>query len=625
MLMRVPARQNRARQKVDRSKAIPAPVEGWDTSAALANMKETAAVQLKNWFPQPGYVEVRRGCRYQAWDIGSSPKTVSAIDTGTDELTSNSHGMADGTLVKVTASTTIPAGLSASNYYYVISSATNTFKLSATSGGTAVDITSAGSGTITVYKVNEPSVETLAVWQGPSSSKMFAGAGGAIWDVTSAAAGTFAYTPGGTSNRWQWCNHTTSGGAYLWMCNGSDAPIHYNGTAWAAPSITGITASNIVQVISHKKRLWFVLTDSTKGAYLATDAIAGAATEFQFGSLFTRGGYLVALATWTRDGGAGVDDYLVAISSKGQCALYKGTDPASADTWSLVGVFDVSPPIGRRCFVKFGGDLLLITLEGVFPLSQLLAVDQSSSRRVAISEKISTTFNAAAQSYASNFGWETVVYPKGTRLLVNVPTSETVSSKQYVMNTLTGAWCEFDSWNANTFVVFGDSLYFGGNDGDVYKADVGSSDVGVPITAVGQTAYTAAGAPNLKLFKMLRPLVTASGSNRPSLGVSLDFVETSSMSAIAAAASAGTSTWDTSVWDTASWGGEDVQISDWINVVGLGTFGSIKFRAQTGVSAGDSGWSVSRWGRSLWGSQGRSDETMRIQGFLLLTEAGEYL
>lgn len=409
------------------------------------------------------------------------------------------------------------------------------------------------------------------------------------------------------------------------MCNGVDAPIHYNGTTWSAPSVTGITSTSIIQVISHKKRLWFVLADSTKGAYLGTDAIAGAATEFQFGSLFTRGGYLMALATWTRDGGAGADDYLVAISSRGQCALYRGTDPASASTWELAGVFDVAPPIGRRCFQKFGGDLLLITLEGVFPLSQLLAVDQSSARRVAISENIATAFNSAAQSYAGNFGWETCVYPKGTRLLVNVPVSENITAKQYVMNTLTGAWCEFDSWNANCFAIFGDSLYYGGNDGGVFKADVGSADIDVPITAVGQTAYTAAGTPNQKLFKMLRPLVSASGTNRPSLGVSIDFVETSAMSAVSASASLGQATWDVSAWDAAYWSGEDIQISDWINVVGLGTFGSIKFRAQTGIGAGSSGWSVSTWGSSLWGSAGRTAETMRIQGFLLLSEPGGFL
>lgn len=203
MLMRVPARQNRARQKVSTSKALPAPVGGWDTSAALANMKETSAVQLKNWFPQPGYVEIRRGCQYQSWDIGSSPKTVSAVNTGTDTLTSNSHGMTDGTLVKITSTTSVPGGLSTSNYYYIKSAAANTFQLSATSGGSAIDITSAGSGTITVYKLDEPSIETLAIWQGPSSSKMFATAGGAVWDVSSTTAASYAYTPGGLSNRWQ--------------------------------------------------------------------------------------------------------------------------------------------------------------------------------------------------------------------------------------------------------------------------------------------------------------------------------------------------------------------------------------------------------------------------------------
>jgi hypothetical protein len=128
------------------------------------------------------------------------------------------------------------------------------------------------------------------------------------------------------------------------------------------------------------------MKDSTKGVYLATDAIAGAATEFQFGSLFTRGGHLLAIASWTRDGGSGSDDYLVAISSRGQLAVYAGTDPASADTWALVGVFDVPQPIGRRCWRRYGGDVLLLTVEGLFPLSSLLSVDESQAKRVAVSE-----------------------------------------------------------------------------------------------------------------------------------------------------------------------------------------------------------------------------------------------
>jgi DNA-binding protein YbaB len=594
-------------------------------------MKETAAVQLKNWFPQPGFVEVRKGCKYHAWDLGSTPKTVSAIDTGTDTFTSNSHGYADGTQVKFHAATTMPAGLSATRVYYIISTATNTFQVSRTAGGAVVDVTTGGSGTITVYKVDEPLVETLALWQGPANSKMFAAAGGAFWDVTTAGAGTFSRTAGGLSNRWQWCNHTTSAGAFLFLVNGSDAPLHYNGTTWTAPSITGITPADIVHVVSHKKRLWFTIKDTTKAAYLGTEAVAGAATEFQFGGLFSRGGYLLACATWTRDGGAGADDLFVALSSRGQAAVYQGTDPSSANTWELVGVFDIPTPVGRRCFTRFGGDLLLITVEGLFPLSQLLAVDQSQVDRVAISDRISNAFNTAAIDYSSNFGWECCVYPKGTRLLVNIPTAEDDTAKQYVMNTLTGAWCEFEGWDAITFAVFNDNLYFSGPEGDVYRADTGRADVDNPISATGQTAYSVLGTAQVKRFSMMRPLITATGSNRPSLGVSLDFVETSAMSALSASSAASDALWDSGVWDTAVWGGADVEISDWVNVVGLGTFGSIKFAASTGVDSGGSLWGVTQWttgsvwGSSLWGSQALESETMRIQGFVILAEVGEYL
>lgn len=588
-------------------------------------MKESRAVQLRNWFPQPGYVEVRRGYRWQSWDIGSSPKTISSIDTGADEFTSNSHGLANATPVKFHASTTLPGGLSATRTYYVINSATNTFQVATTVGGSAVDITTSGSGTITVYSLSDPSVETLLVWQGPSSSKLFAAAGGAIWDVTSAAAATFAYKPGGASDRWQSWMHTTSGGSYLFMVNGSDAPLHYNGTSWTAPSITGITASDAVTGITHKKRIWLVLNNSTKAAYLGTEAVAGSATTFEFGSLFTRGGYLLALATWTRDGGSGSDDYLVAISSRGQVAIYQGTDPASADTWSLVGVFDVPTPIGRRCFARFGADVALITLEGVFPLSQLLAVDQSQARRKAVTESISQAFNTQALSYASNFGWEVCVYPKGTRLIVNVPVSEGERAVQYVMNTLTGAWCEYDGHNANTWAVYNDNLYFGGPDGDVYKADTGSADVDQPITAVGQTAYSAFGSAALKRFSMIKPLIIASGSNRPALGVSIDFTETQTLSTATSAKSTAGAVWDTATWDSSSWGGADVQVSDWSTITALGVFASLKFQAQTGVSSGGSNWGSSFWGRSLWGSQGQSDETMQIQGFVVLHEQGDYL
>lgn len=468
---------------------------------------------------------------------------------------------------------------------------------------------------------DDTSIETLMAWRGPASSKMFAAGGGAIYDVTSNAAASSAVTSL-SEDRWQWVNMTTSGGAYLWICNGTDSCRHYNGSTWAAPSLTGVTSSDVINVNIHKKRLWMVLKDSTKAYYLATDAIAGSATSFELGSNFTRGGHLMAMATWTRDGGSGSDDYAVFISSEGQCAVYSGTDPASADTWSLVGVFDVPPPIGRRCFTRYGADVLLITIQGVFPLSEVLSVDTSQAKRVAITERISAAMTIAASAYRDNFGWEIVVYPKGTRLILNVPTSETATAVQYAMNTLTGAWCEFEGMNANTWIVYDDNLYFGGNDGSVYKADTGSADIDTPITAVGQCAYSAMGSANVKQWKLIKPLITTASANRPAIGVSTDFTETDTLSQPPAAVASGGATWDSARWDVGSWGGAEQNISDWVGVVGIGTFGSIKFRAQTGVSAGGSAWGVSLWGTDLWGSSGTSDETMRVNGFIVMAEVG---
>jgi hypothetical protein len=466
------------------------------------------------------------------------------------------------------------------------------------------------------------SIQTLMAWRGPASSKMFAAGGGAIYDVTSNAAGTSAVT-GLSSNRWQTVNMTTSAGAYLWICNGTDTCRHYNGSTWAAPALTGVTSADVINVNVHKKRLWMVVKDSTTAYYLGTEAVAGAATAFALGANFTRGGYLMAMATWTRDGGSGPDDYAVFISSEGQIALYQGTDPASSSTWALVGVFDVPAPIGRRCFVKYGADIALLTIMGVFPLSQLLAVDQSQVKRVALSDTITAAISAQAKLYKSNFGWEACVYPKGTRLIVNIPTSENVSSVQYVMNTLTGAWCEFEhNHSANCWLVYGDNLYFGGNEGCVYKADTGSADIDAPITAVGQSAYGAFGTANTKHWKMVKPLITAGGSNRPSIGVSTDFQETETLFQSSAVVTATGGIWDSSRWDQFTWGGQEVNISDWVGVVGIGSFGSIKFRAQTGVSVGGSAWGVSLWGVDLWGSQGTAEEPLRINGFIASAEVG---
>lgn len=81
-----------------------------------------------------------------------NPKTGTAQATG-DTITSATHGYADGSKV-VFQSGYAPAGLTAGTTYFVRDSATNTFKVAATLGGSAIDIT-ANSTLVVVGKVYE--------------------------------------------------------------------------------------------------------------------------------------------------------------------------------------------------------------------------------------------------------------------------------------------------------------------------------------------------------------------------------------------------------------------------------------------------------------------------------------
>lgn len=75
-----------------------------------------------------------------------------AFTLSSDTLTSNAHGLVDGDTIKIIAGTTIPTGLSTTIVYYVVSSTTNTFKVSLTNGGSAITPSDSGSGTLTWYK-----------------------------------------------------------------------------------------------------------------------------------------------------------------------------------------------------------------------------------------------------------------------------------------------------------------------------------------------------------------------------------------------------------------------------------------------------------------------------------------
>lgn len=78
--------------------------------------------------------------------IGSTKKGSGPAVATTDTITSYGHGLANTNriIVQALVGQTLPAGLSATVVYFVVGATTDTFQVSLTSGGAAVDITANG-------------------------------------------------------------------------------------------------------------------------------------------------------------------------------------------------------------------------------------------------------------------------------------------------------------------------------------------------------------------------------------------------------------------------------------------------------------------------------------------------
>lgn len=399
--------------------------------------------------------------------------------------------------------------------------------------------------------------KTLAVYNAMSgTNSMWALTPSGTYNVTSAGA-VGASVASRTDGKHQWVNFGDGTNNYLILVNGVDKPLYYDGSTWLAvdgttsPALTGLATTSIISLFVFKGRLMFIEKNSMSFWYLAAGAAGGALTEFDLSGVAKKGGYLMAGATWTVDAGDGPDDRAVFITSEGEVIIYQGTNPSVAANWALVGIYEVGKPLGRRCVQKLGGDLILLTQNGAFPMSSAI-LSASIDYKMALSFKIENAFTDAARSYGTTFGWCAYIYPAQSALIVNVPIAEGGEHEQYVMNTITKAWCKFKEWDAEDFAIFNGLLYFTTGT-KVVLAWFGRIDGADNIVAYGKTAFSYFDSiGQSKQFKMFRPVLAVNGSLSFLTDIDVDFSDnpitgTATYSVVSGAQ------WDVSNWDEGYW------------------------------------------------------------------------
>ncbi len=396
-------------------------------------------------------------------------------------------------------------------------------------------------------------VETLATYKDGTHQKFLAVWGGKVHNITSADNVIDYDTPLLSVNK---C-HTQQYKNYLYFVNGTDVPKVYridsNGVEhfenWNFSFDDGEQNRYIANVSVSKQRLWFVERNSLKVWYPTTAGnISGILQSFDLSQVARFGGHLVSVANWTQDGGQGIDDLTVFITSEGEALVYSGSDINNADEWKLRGSYKISKPIGYDCLVSYQGDIIVISEDGYIPLSRALPLEQANSSQIAFSDAIAPLVAERTQKYGARSGWQGIIYGRGGYGIFNVPIG--AQFEQHVINVNNGAWCRFTGINSCYWAEFAHKMYFGSSDG-VYLFDEGFSDNGTRISATIEQAYTNLGTNNIKKIQLINPRTKANGNYSLVIYSNMD-MEKRSIDTQESIDSNGVTKWNTMKWSSSN-------------------------------------------------------------------------
>jgi len=562
------------KQNTATTASVPAPIGGWNARDSLANMSPMDAIELINFFPTPTDVTMRKG--YTQSSTGIDGK-VNSLMNYTNSALPNGYSLFAAAGNKIYDAKPDPAvvvftGITSDKFQHVNLTNTAGHFLIACNG---VDPTMVYDGTRWFYIATTTTAQTI-------STITRGGTGNLTATLTTASphgliTGNRITISGATPAEFNGTYVITRTGASTFTYTMATAPSG-NATVvgtYTTIGITGVDSSTFANVNLFKNRLYFTQKDTLTCWYLPVDSIGGAASPLYFGSIARNSGYLQAMGTWTLDAGQGADDYAVFVTSMGEAIVYNGTDPSSALTWALKGVWQLGQTFSRRCFFKWGGDLLLLTQDGLVPLASAL----QSSRldpRVNLTDKIYYAVSQAATQFYDLFGWQINYYASENMLILSIPTA--LGMEQYVMHTITKAWGRFTGIEAYCWEVSGDAdMHFGG-DGYVGKFYDTFADNGNNINATAQQAYSYFDSPGrLKRFTLIRPIIqTSNGLPSVLCGIRTDFDTSPLVNRIAFNPNTeSVGVWDSTIWDDCTWYGGLITTKIWQGVTGIGFSGSV--------------------------------------------------
>lgn len=436
-------------------------------------------------------------------------------------------------------------------------------------------------------------VDSLFSYTAPNSAnnKVFMAANGNIYDVTAGGAPSLAVAAtGSTDDDWWTTQFSTAADTFLLAVSpGAGYWSYSTSSGWVNRTASTVGMTTAVRTVAvWKRRVWFTFEGSPNVAYMDNvDAITGSVTSFPMGSILRNGGYVSALFNWTVDAGFSVDDFLVAVGTEGDVCVWEGTDPTSAATFNLKGVWYVGPvPKYGTFFTPFGGDVMIVSELGLVPVSRLITGQYSQDMQSnGPASKIQSVFAPLVRKLRNLRYFNVFVVPSSEVLVIKLP-NDVGTFRQFAMNVTTGAWCEFVNIPMRSATVIAGQLFFGTDDGLTCKGLFGDRD-GVDSVGAGgnyvegdvQTAFSNFGTPaQNKKFGMVRPIFIALAPPAVKVSVNTQF-QFSAPGGAPFFFDVDAGLWDAAEWNQATWTGQNTYQA-WAGTAGLGYYGSLRMKVR---------------------------------------------
>lgn len=609
--------QTRQKPLKSQSKKFDAPVAGWIANRSLSDPRSiegSGAAILDNFWPGTQTVMLRRGKeRYATFDDNSDVRSMFVYSNGLDQRL---FAASDTTIYDISAVPFPTASVVVNeNDDEIADGEGNVFGWSSVEGLDVMAGFSGGDWSVAqfatdggVYLVGVNGTDVGFIFDG---SNFYPNVAGGVWaldytgetvEFTSGAVVTGGAS-GATATIYAVMPTESGEGALLLTDvsgtfeDGEMLTDEDGGSAQVVGSIEnacpgmdfgalGLTSADMSFVWVHKGRLWFVQKNSMTAWYMPIAMIGGTADYFPLDGVFTLGGSLLFGAPWSLNdsGVSGLSEQCIFTSTEGEVAVYQGSDPSEAGTWSKVGLYRVGRPLGKRAFFRGGGDIAIATTTGLVPLSKAVQLDVTALNVAMISYRIADAWSDAIRDRGTD-GWTTMLWPDKKMAVISPP--DIINEGDpivFVTNTESGAWARFTNWNILCMEVFRGQLYIGSPEGRIFRADATGVDDGEAYSGTVLPLFEDFGNPSsLKIGKVARAVVRANTEINELVEMHVDYDMQFPAAPDASPINAGNS-WGAGVWGESVWGkGANPVISEkWQSIGNMGYACSLSFQITSG-------------------------------------------